>query len=105
MDTTDLQSLREDLNNLKDTVTEFVSQAGIDAVKTARDVTSNVAAQVGNATSNVAEKGSEIATITSKQAKTFASELETLGRKNPIGAMVAAMMVGVLIGLIGRGRT
>jgi len=26
MDTTDLQSLREDLNNLKDTVAEFVSQ-------------------------------------------------------------------------------
>jgi hypothetical protein len=40
-----------------------------------------------------------------KQAKTFASELETLGRNNPLGAMAAAMMVGVLIGLIGRGRT
>jgi hypothetical protein len=38
MDTTDLQSLREDLNKLKDTVAEFVSQAGADAVKTARDV-------------------------------------------------------------------
>ena len=94
MDTTDLQSLREDLNKLKDTVAEFVSQAGNDAVKTARGVTSNVA-----------EKGSEIATTASKQAKTFASELETLGRNNPIGAMAAAMMVGVLIGLIGRGRT
>jgi ElaB/YqjD/DUF883 family membrane-anchored ribosome-binding protein len=105
MDTTDLQSLREDLNNLKDTVAEFVSQAGTDAVKTARGVTSNVASQVGNATSSVAEKGSEIATTASKQAKTFASELETLGRNNPIGAMAAAMMVGVLIGLIGRGRT
>ena len=105
MDTTDLQSLREDLNTLKDTVAEFVSQAGTNAVKTARDATSNVASQVGNAASNVAEKGSEIATTASKQAKTFASELETLGRNNPIGAMVAAMMVGVLIGLIGRGRT
>ena len=105
MDTTDLQSLRKDLNNLKDTIAEFISQAGIDAVKTARDVTSNVASQVGNAASNVGEKGSEIATITSKQAKTFASELETIGRNNPIGAMAAAMMVGVLIGLIGRGRT
>ena len=102
MDTTDLQSLREDLNKLKDTVAEFVSQAG--AVKTARDVTSNVASQVGNATSSVAEKGSEIATTASKQAKTFASELDTLGRNNPFGAMAAAMMVGVLIGLIGRGR-
>ena len=39
MDTTDLQSLREDLNTLKDTFAEFVSQAGTDAVKTARDVT------------------------------------------------------------------
>jgi ElaB/YqjD/DUF883 family membrane-anchored ribosome-binding protein len=86
------------------TVAEFVSQAGTDAVKTARDVTSNVACQVGNAASNVAEKGAEIATTASKQAKTFASELETLGRNNPLGAMAAAMMVGVLIGLIGRGR-
>jgi ElaB/YqjD/DUF883 family membrane-anchored ribosome-binding protein len=50
------------------------------------------------------KKGSEIATTAFKQAKTFASELETLGRNNPIGAMAAAMMVGVLIGLIGRGR-
>jgi hypothetical protein len=72
--------------------------------QTARDVTSNVASQVGNAASNVAEKGSEIATTASKQAKTFASELETLGRNNPLGA-AAAIMVGVLIGLIGRGRT
>ena len=32
MDTTDLQSLREDLNNLKDTVAGFVSEAGTDAV-------------------------------------------------------------------------
>jgi ElaB/YqjD/DUF883 family membrane-anchored ribosome-binding protein len=46
MDTTDLQSLREDLNTLKDTFAKFVSQAGTDAVKTARDVTSNVASQV-----------------------------------------------------------
>ena len=101
MDTTDLQSLREDLNSLKDTFAEFVSQAGTDA-GTSRDVTSNVASQVGNAASSVAEKGSEIATTASKQAKTFASELETLGRNNPFGAMAAAMMVGVLIGLIGR---
>ena len=51
---------------------------------------------------NTASTG--IATTASKQAKTFASELETLGRNNPFGAMAAAMMVGVLIGLIGRGR-
>ena len=40
-----------------------------------------------------------------EQAKTFASELENMGRRNPLGAMAAALMVGVLIGLIGRGRS
>jgi hypothetical protein len=36
--------------------------------------------------------------------KTFASEVETMARKNPLGAMAAAVCVGILIGLIGRGR-
>src|SRR5476651_1744800 len=43
----DLQSLRADLNSLKDTLTKFMSQAGSEAAKSAREVTSNVAGQVG----------------------------------------------------------
>jgi ElaB/YqjD/DUF883 family membrane-anchored ribosome-binding protein len=100
----DLQSLRADLNSLKDTVATFVSQAGSGAAKSAREVTSNVADQVGAAASDLAGKGAEMASAASDQAKSFAVELENMARRNPIGAMAGAVVVGVLIGLLGRRR-
>jgi len=99
---TDLQSLRSDLNSLKDTVAKFVSQAGGEAAKSAREVTSNLAGQVGSVASDVAGKSAEMASAASDQAKTFASELEGMARRNPIGAIAGALLVGVLIGVMGR---
>jgi ElaB/YqjD/DUF883 family membrane-anchored ribosome-binding protein len=93
----DVESLRKDLNSLKDTVSRFISQAG--------DVSSSVANQVSGAASDLAERGANVASAAKDQAKTFASELETIGRRNPLGAMAAAVMVGVLIGLVSRGRS
>jgi ElaB/YqjD/DUF883 family membrane-anchored ribosome-binding protein len=98
----DLQSLRADLNGLKDTVAKFVSQAGSEAAKSAREVTSNVTDQVGGVASDLAGKGAQVASAASDQAKSFASELENMARRNPIGAMAGAVVVGVLIGLLGR---
>jgi ElaB/YqjD/DUF883 family membrane-anchored ribosome-binding protein len=98
----DLQSLRADLNSLKDTVAKFVSQAGNEAAKSAREVTSNVAGQVGGVASDLAGKGTEMASAAMDQAKSFASELEGMARRNPIGALAGAVMIGVLIGLMGR---
>jgi len=98
----ELQSLRADLNSLKDTVAKFVSQAGSEAAKSAREVTSNVTDQVGDVASDLAGKGAEMASAASDQAKSFASELENMARRNPIGAMAGAVVVGVLIGLLGR---
>jgi ElaB/YqjD/DUF883 family membrane-anchored ribosome-binding protein len=98
----DLQSLRIDLNNLKDTVAKFVSQATSEAAKSARDVTSNVAGQVGNVASGLADRGADMASAASTQAKGMASELENMARRNPLGALAGAVMVGVLIGLMGR---
>jgi ElaB/YqjD/DUF883 family membrane-anchored ribosome-binding protein len=89
----DLENLRRDINNLKDTVSRFISRAG--------DVSSSVAGQVA---SNLAESGSNMASAAKDQAKTFASELENMGRRNPLGAMAAAVMVGIVIGLISRSR-
>jgi ElaB/YqjD/DUF883 family membrane-anchored ribosome-binding protein len=86
----DLESLRRDLNNLKDTVARFMSRAG--------DVSSSVASQMGSAASNLAEGGAN-------RAKGFAAELEDMGRRNPIGAMGAAVMFGILIGLLSRRRS
>jgi ElaB/YqjD/DUF883 family membrane-anchored ribosome-binding protein len=86
----DLESLRRDINNLKDTVSRFISRAG--------DMSSSVA-------SNLAESGTNMASAARDQAKTFASELENMGRRNPLGAMATAVMVGILIGLIARSRS
>jgi len=98
----DLLSLRADLNSLKDTVARFVSQAGSEAAKSARDVTSDITDKVGGVASDLAGKGAEMASEVSDQAKSFASEIENIARRNPIGAIAGAVVVGVLIGLLGR---
>ena len=93
----DLEGMRRDLNSLKGTLSRLVSQAG--------EVSSSVASQVSDAASSFAESGTNMASAAKEQAKTFASELENMGRRNPLGAIAAALMVGVLIGLIGQGRS
>lgn len=98
----EFQSLRNDLNSLKDTVTKFVSETGSDAAKSAREITSHVAGQVGDAASGLADKGAEVAGAVTGQAKTLASELENMARRNPLGAIAGAVVVGLLIGTMGR---
>jgi uncharacterized protein YjbJ (UPF0337 family)/ElaB/YqjD/DUF883 family membrane-anchored ribosome-binding protein len=98
----DFKTLRDDLNSLTDTVTKFISQAGNEAAKSAREITSNVAGQVGSVAGEMADKGAHIAAATTQQAKTFAAELENMARRNPLGAIAGAVIVGVLIGMMGR---
>jgi ElaB/YqjD/DUF883 family membrane-anchored ribosome-binding protein len=98
----DLQSLRSDLNSLKDTMAKFMSQAGGEAAKSAREVASNVAGQVGSVAGDLAGKGANVASAASEQAKSFASELESMARRNPIGALAGAVLLGLLIGVMGR---
>jgi ElaB/YqjD/DUF883 family membrane-anchored ribosome-binding protein len=88
----DLNNLRSDFNSLKDTVSDYISKTGSDALDSAKKTTSDVAS-----------KASDFASAASDQAKTFASELERMGRNNPLGAIAGAVLVGVVIGLIGRG--
>jgi ElaB/YqjD/DUF883 family membrane-anchored ribosome-binding protein len=98
----DVQAIRNDLNNLKDTLSRFMSQASNEAVKTARQVTSNVVGQVSDVASDLADRGSQYASSASDQAKTFATELESMARRNPLGALAGAVAIGVLIGVMGR---
>jgi ElaB/YqjD/DUF883 family membrane-anchored ribosome-binding protein len=100
--TSDLQSLRNDLDGLKDTISKFVSIAGNEAMKSARDVASNVTARVGTTAGTFADTGSDMASAATQQAKTFALELERLARRNPIGALAGAAVIGILIGMFGR---
>ena len=98
----DLKALQNDLNNLKDTMMKFISQAGSEASKSARDITSNVAGQVGSVASDVAGRGADMASAATEQAKGFAGEVENMVRRNPLGALAGAVVLGVLIGTMGR---
>ena len=68
----------------------------------AREITSSVTGQVSSVASDMADKGANLASSTTQQAKTFATELENMARRNPLGAIAGAVMVGVLIGMMGR---
>jgi ElaB/YqjD/DUF883 family membrane-anchored ribosome-binding protein len=102
---TDLDSLRRQVTDLQNAMAKLISDAGNMAVKSAKEATGGVASQVGTAASNIADKGSEMAQVASEQAKTFASELEKTARANPLGTLAGALLVGVVIGLIGRSRS
>ena len=99
-----LSELRQDMASLKSTLSRFASQAGDDAAKTVRGAGQTLASQVGGAASNVADMGSDLATTAKEHAKTFASELEGMARRNPLGTIAGALVVGVVIGLMSRGR-
>jgi ElaB/YqjD/DUF883 family membrane-anchored ribosome-binding protein len=102
----DTSALRADLNALREQVADFIAKASADAMKTAKRTTTDVANQVGSKAADVASqvqtRASDLASAASEQAKTFASEIERFGRANPLGAIAGALLVGVVIGLIGR---
>lgn len=99
----DIERLRADFNNLKDTVSKLVSQVSAETAKGVREISQAATHEVSNAAASMAEGGANIAASATERAKTVASELENAGRRNPLGAMAAALFVGVLFGLMGRG--
>jgi ElaB/YqjD/DUF883 family membrane-anchored ribosome-binding protein len=94
----DLDSLRREIDRLRDTVSDFISRAGKEAGEAASHVTAGIAEQA----SHLAAKGSEMGVGATEQAKTLAADVEQIVRRNPLGAIASAVTVGVLIGLLGR---
>jgi ElaB/YqjD/DUF883 family membrane-anchored ribosome-binding protein len=86
-----LKALQTDLSDLKETVVKLMSRA---SDETAR--------QVSPAASDIADRGANVASVAADQAKTFATELENIAHRNPLGALAGAVVVGVLIGMMGR---
>jgi ElaB/YqjD/DUF883 family membrane-anchored ribosome-binding protein len=94
----DLKALQSDLSHLKETVAMLVSRTGGEAAKSAREI----AGQVSTAASDLADKGANVASAATDQAKSLVMELETIARRNPLGALAGAVVVGVLIGMMRR---
>lgn len=97
--------LSRDVAGLKDTFTRFASQLGDVGTKTVRNVSQTVASQIGSATSGMVDTGSDLASSAKEQAKTFASELEGMARRNPLGTIAGTLLVGVIIGMMWRERS
>jgi hypothetical protein len=57
------------------------------------------------AVSHVSDAAGEMAGTATRQVPTVASELEAMAKRNPLGTIAGAVVVGVLIGLHARGRT
>jgi ElaB/YqjD/DUF883 family membrane-anchored ribosome-binding protein len=87
----DLDALVRDLNSLKGTLATFLSKAGNEAVRSARDVSSGLA-----------DQGADIAAAAAEGGKSLTAELESMVRRNPISCIAAAFVVGIILG--GRGR-
>jgi|SRR5215831_4875497 len=100
----DVSSLRADMMKMQEILSKFASEAGGQAARTARNVGQAVASQVGSTASGLATTSAEMASSATEQLKTFATELEDIARKNPLGALAGALAVGIVIGLIVRGR-
>ena len=98
----DLDALRNDLASLKSTLARFMAEAGGEAAKSARELSSSMAGHVGDTASDLADRGARFAATTGEQAKTFAGEIEAFARRNPLGALAGAVAVGFILGLWGR---
>jgi ElaB/YqjD/DUF883 family membrane-anchored ribosome-binding protein len=99
-----LSQLSRDVASLKDTFALLASQAGGEAAKTMRNMSEAVASQVGDAASGVADTGSDLATSAKQHAKTFASELEAMARRNPLGTIAGTLVVVIIVGMMSRVR-
>jgi hypothetical protein len=81
----DLRRLSADVVSLKDTVAELAKA---------------VTVEVGEAGASV---GEDIASAAKNKANTLLSEFEAAARRNPLGVVIGALGIGVLIGLM-KGR-
>ena len=83
--TADLHRLSADVASLRDTVASLAK---------------TVAAEVGEAGTNI---GDDITSTAKDQANTLLSEFDAFARRNPLGVVIGAFGMGMLIGLM-KGR-
>lgn len=78
----DLRRLSDDVASLRDTVAQLAEAIG---------------AELGEAVTDI---GGEVASSARRQATTVLSEVEDMTRRNPLGFMAGAFLLGMLIGVM-----
>jgi len=89
----DLAALRDDVTKLTSSVSEFI--------RTHTAATTNT---VFDAVDNARQKISDTASKTQDRVAGASTDLETTIERNPLAAVLIAMVAGILVGLLSRGR-
>jgi ElaB/YqjD/DUF883 family membrane-anchored ribosome-binding protein len=91
--------------------TSTIRSSSATMADTARDAVDAVKTKVGDAidrgqaaVSHASDTASEMAGTAARQVTPFASELEAMTKRNPLSTIAGAVVVGVLIGVLARGR-
>jgi ElaB/YqjD/DUF883 family membrane-anchored ribosome-binding protein len=91
--TADLAALRDDVTKLTSSLSEFI--------RTQTAATTNT---VFDAVDNARQKISDTASKAQDRVAGASTDLETTIERNPLVAVLIAMVAGILVGLLSRGR-
>lgn len=81
-----------------------IADRSSEAAETLKSAGEALSSQVATTTTKALEKGQALASTTSELAQTYANELIAFTRRRPLAALVGAAFVGLLVGLLRRGR-
>ena len=100
----DLRMLKEDIARLTETVAAIASNRGQQAASRVTDGLRGVTDGVTETASNAYAAGAEIASAAKAHATSFAGDVEDTVRRNPLGTVLAALGLGILVGMMSRSR-
>ncbi len=68
-----------------------------------RDAAQSISDQVSQTIDSATRTGRDLANTASQSASSLTATLEDFGRRNPLGAMGTAFLIGMVFGLVRRG--
>lgn len=100
----DLRQLREDIARLSETVAAIASTRGSAAASAVSDGVRAVKDNVFATAADACSAGADIVGSARNHAASFSSDVEDTVRRNPLGAILTSLGVGILIGVMSRRR-
>ncbi|MFK8253588.1 hypothetical protein [Ancylobacter terrae] len=100
----DLATLRGDVSKLTDTLAALVRNEGEAVSAAVKQQVKRGAAKAEATAAGLLEEGSAAVDEAKARAQSLASDVGTAIERNPFGAVIAALGVGFVFGLLTRGR-